>query len=231
MECNCTTFEELCEYGALYVIDKEEESPFHCIKAKKEQPNVYEHHKMMSAVLHTFNRLGFWTYTSQPGKIYKSQVFKTLFDRKYKNTEFLVDCTRKQRALVRGYATKELATHICETLWNHSRLFVRAEHMPRTFNGDIQFGSVAFINNTPVESMESEYIYTDDESIKSIPDSDYSFPLHRNCSRPLKFWKNELRNLSLCYFDGRIVHLEIFDIDFGRNDCLWETLENVIRRK
>lgn len=106
--------------------------------------NLYElkapNMKWIKDIILEYNELGFYTTTSQPAI-----------------SQFITaNTSRKQRAYIRGYMTKEMADYIVVSINNshnpsYSRLFVRSETYNRILDKSYcNCGSVIFINDKPI---------------------------------------------------------------------------------
>lgn len=173
--------------------------------------------KWIADTICQYNKLGFLTWTSQPGRCYESYVYETMYNRKYK-IGAKIQCLRLQRAFIRGYMYRDVARKLCNYIDTYEFLFMKTSENNRIFTGDIEFGSMCFINNIPIIKYhkEIEFEYSDEEE-KLHPDSDESYHLGVPVHKPL---------IDLMKFDEKadIVEVEIFDTRWNNNDLLWVTI-------
>ena len=112
-----TTFDQLCEYYASYIVDEEPDmnqcAGNKCAGNKCAGRNLYEiggETEWIRDAMYQYNKLGFMTWTSQPGDVSsRNPIFKSVYHRLHHLTEGIIYCKRKQRALVRGYMEREKA--------------------------------------------------------------------------------------------------------------------------
>lgn len=165
-----------------------------------------------------YNELGFLTYTSQPGSCFKTTIYKSFYDRKFKITDniLLTDGKRMQRAYIRGYMHKNMAFYIVEQLLKDKYLFARSENLNNIIPKiDIKLGSVNFYENNPVVTK-----MTDNNDIKSKPDGNESFNLDQPLHHPFNF----IYNSSI----EDIVEFDIIDLRWNNNEYLWTKLLELI---
>ncbi len=183
-----------------------------------------------------YNRLGFLTYTSQPGKVANCFMFKSEYHRHREATKeniLYTDVVRKQRAYIRGYMHIKMANFVFEKLEQDPVLFVRTTNHNRSFNFEIKFGSVNFLDDQPV--LKEEIVWHEIEETKKIPDADWSFNLSLLLRRPLKEMLkikplSEMFDLEHQNIDCTdIVEFELIDIRWNENSYLWTQLLKTIR--
>ena len=183
--------------------------------------------KWIKDVIYEYNNLGFLTWTSQPGRSYDCYVYESIYNRKYQKGD-KIKCVRKQRALIRGYMKRDLARKLCDYLNQDEFLFVKTAENGKIFTGDVQFGSMCFINDEPIiryhKEIEFDYFKDDDEKLKLHPDADQSYNLGVQLRFPLA---------NLTNFDGKedVVEVEIFDIRWNNNNLLWQTILTFLRKE
>lgn len=95
---------------------------------------LYEGDDNFKETIKEYNKLGFYTFTSQPSESYKNDNVSI----------------RKQRAYVRGYMENNLAEYIYNKFKNHEYIIVRTTEHNELPDLDIKFGSVSFINGEPM---------------------------------------------------------------------------------
>lgn len=196
-------------------------------KLSSDSSILYELTDDIRKIICKYNRLGFLTYTSQPGSEYKSIMYKSEYHRYRERTPDNVLCPviRKQRAYVRGYMKSKMADSVFNELQSDPYLFVRTTNNNRPVNFEVKFGSVHFRDGKPVltESMEN---WKDFEETRNIPDANWSFdfdlPLRRNFSM---IFDKEYPGID----STDIVEFDIVDIRWGQNDYLWIKLLDSIR--
>lgn len=164
-----------------------------------------------------FNKMGFYTVTSQPGSIINNfTTFKTVYDRKYKIKKNIVSNTndiyyRKQRAYIRGYMKTEMATFIINNLVDEEFIYARSNNHNGIINDKIKLGSVIFKNDVPIVYEISKEI-----DITKISDANESYDLSVPLHRPL----NDKDD---------IVEFDIIDKRWNMNDYMWNKLYNLIK--
>lgn len=207
------TFEEICVHAA--------------DQLKNDRTILYEMPDWMADIMCEYNRLGFLTHVSQPGREYDSTMYKSTYhryrDRDPKN--ILDTVIRKQRAYVRGYMHKSMANVIYDLLSHDKQIFIRTTDNNRPATFDILFGSVHFRNNKPVARVE-EPTPNNFEETKSFPDANWSFNFNLPLRRPISSTFGE-QYPEIDFTD--IVEVDILDIRWNENDHLWTTLLRIIR--
>lgn len=174
-------------------------------------------------IIYKYNKLKFLTWTSQPGSSGDSKIYKTCYDRKYKLNNNTLNCIRLQRAFIRGYMYRSVSNKLYELLENHEYIFMKTTTHNRTFNGDVEFGSMSFIrdsdgNYIPVYKTDNDgnYNYSDNEELKTFPDANESFRLGVLLHRPIQ------------EFDDSVDEVEIFDTRWNDNSTLWTTILDLL---
>lgn len=174
---------------------------------------------------HSLNKMGFLTYTSQPGScINNIKIYKSLLNHKNHiddDSTQAMNHSRKQRAYVKGFMSKDMANYIVDKLRTDSRLFVRSTVHNSTFDDEIKLGSVNFIDDIPVAlNMNFDYRY-----LEQIPDFRGSF----NFSLPLRRTiKDIYPNIDLSSVLN-IVEFDILDKEWNDNSYMWHVLNDVIK--
>jgi hypothetical protein len=177
--------------------------------------------KWIFDIIIEYNRLGFFTFTSQPGKIHNNIMYKSEYHRHKERTKDNILCSvvRKQRAYIRGYMISSMADFVFDKLKDDPYLFVRTSTHNIPFNHKIKFGSVNFINDEPVSSEDVDVDIIED--CRNIPDANWSFNLKLSLRRPF----NELYpNMTISNID----EFEIIDIRWNENSYLWTKLLDII---
>lgn len=185
--------------------------------------------KEICEIICEYNKHGFLTFTSQPGRAHNSIIFKSVYHRYKEPKEENILCrgVRKQRAFIRGYMNSEMADFIFKELEHDPYIFVRSSNNNRSCSFDIKFGSVNFLNDKPV--LENDF--NDFKDTKEIPDADWSF----NLGLPLRksfqlLLGNEYPNID----SANIVEFEAVDIRWNENGYFWkkllETIHNYKKR-
>ena len=174
-----------------------------------------------------YNKLGFLTYTSQPGRVNNNVVFKSEYHRRREATKENIiryNAVRKQRAYIRGYMNIKMADFIFNKLEYDPYLFVRTTNHNRPTNFEIKFGSVNFWKDEPV--LKEEIVWHKIEETKNIPDADWSFNFSLLLRRPLsEMLEKEHQNIDCT----DIVEFEIVDTRWNENSYLWTTLLETLR--
>jgi hypothetical protein len=182
--------------------------------------NFYEliENTWIKNIIIDFNKMGFYTVTSQPGKLETNvTVYKTKYDRKYNNSENIIisnDYSRKQRAYVRGYMNIDMANYIIRNLSNDDFIHVRSSNHNSIINDEIKLGSVIFKHETPIIYFMSKEI-----DIKNIPDADESYDLSEPLHRPLNIINSD-----------DIVEFDIVDKRWCENNFMWYKLHYLIKK-
>lgn len=70
----------------------------------------FDNHQWIKKIIRNINYLGFYTYTSQPGDEYISQMYASANHRLINDVAGSINIIRKQRAYIRGYS-------ICAKIW------------------------------------------------------------------------------------------------------------------
>ena len=212
MYLNCRTFEDLC--NTVNNVDFYELINLPWIKD----------------IIIRMNQLGFFTFTSQPGRImYNTRMYKSVGHRKHHDQEDMIGpregLCRKQRAYIRGYMRKDMANYIIEKSKNDKFLIVRStDHNTKSkFDDGCEFGSMIFLDDNPVQ-----YIDSNESDPKLAIDADWSFTLGIPLRRPLITLKSLCPNLDEQCFDESIVEFDIVDKRWNNNDHLWSTLLQLI---
>lgn len=177
--------------------------------------------KWIANIIIDYNKLGFLTFTSQPGKMYSNIMYKSEYCRLKEPTKenILQSVTRKQRAYVRGYMDRSMADFIFSLLQNDPYLFIRTSNNNRPANFVVKFGSVNFIDDQPV--LTEEINCNTIEETKNNPDADWSFNFNLLLRRPFSL---EYPNTNY----SNIVEIEILDIRWDENNYIWiKLLENI----
>ena len=215
-------------------------------KLEKDPTILYELSNLewIKCIIIEYNRLGFFTYTSQPGSERNNVLFKSEYHRRISNKEDITqeflkeniihhDAVRKQRAYIRGYMNIKMADFVFQKLEHDPYLFVRTTNNNRHANFQVKFGSVNFWNEQPV--LNEEIVWHDIEETKNIPDADWSFNFSLSLRRPLtemlkirplsEMFDKEYQNIDC----ADIVEFEIIDTRWNENSYLWNKLLETIR--
>lgn len=206
------TFSDLCNYMA--------------DKLTKDPSILYEVCEGIKQIICEYNRLGFLTCTSQPGREYDSIMYKSEYHRYRERTAENILCPviRKQRAYVAGYMKSQMADFIFNKLQYDPYLYVRTSNNDRPVNFDIKFGSVHFHDGEPVLT-ESKEQWSFEET-RNTPDAHWSFNFNRPVDR-----------FPFCLVFGQeypdidptdIIRFDIVDIRWNQNDYLWTKLLEII---
>lgn len=168
--------------------------------------DLYELHgeyKFIEEIIYEFNSLGFYTFTSQPGKSVKINE---------------TTC-RKQRSYIRGYMSKKMSKFIINELLLNSNLFIRDEDHNIIIDGENECncGSVIFINGVP-------------GTIKfNVSEFDQSFNLGLPLRRPLKYCYYDLISIPPDLNFDDTTEFDIMSYEWETND-MWEILLFAIRK-
>jgi len=222
-----TTFEDLCQHYAQLVLGEDEDC---------NRPVLYEFRGDLSwirPIISRFNTLGFMTWTSQPGDSGESSVYPSLYHMKMRDRSSMIPCVRKQRVYVRGFMEREKAQRLYERILrcaSADRLIIRTSDNNgnnQPYHGDIEFGSVAFINDVPIISTEAEvnFEWNEDEILRHTPAAAECFRLGRELPNAFaELMQRECPSMDPRFFDGRIVCVDIFDQHWNDNSLLWSTV-------
>lgn len=174
-----------------------------------------------------YNRLGFYTFVSQPGKSYCDDMYKSAYHRLKAPTpdNILQACVRKQRAYIRGYMDHDMAEFVYRQLQHDPFIFVRTSYHNRPFDDHVKFGSVNFYNDQPVLMEEIDWDCI--EETKNHPDADWSFNLRLLLRRPFTMMLGE----QYPHIDAtQIVEIEFIDRRWNDNDYFWSKVLDVIKQ-
>ncbi len=175
-----------------------------------------------------YNKLGFLTFTSQPGVAYKNIIYKSAYHRLYGDKKedniFYENGVRQQRAYIRGYMHRVMAKYIVTNLLDDEFLFTRAENLNNIVaNFEIPLGSVNFYKNIPmVDKIHSK---SSNDDLKCIVDGDASFSFDAPLHRPYRITKRE----EIVDIDN-IVEFDILDVRWNNNDYLWKKLLELMQK-
>jgi hypothetical protein len=179
-------------------------------------------------IIFEYNKLGFLTFTSQPGISQKTTIYKSAYHRHYEYTDhcniLYQNGIRQQRAYIRGYMKRSMAKYIVSNLLDDEFLFARSENVNNiaaTF--EIKLGSVNFYENIPMDDKMHSISCTDD--LKYIPDANASFSFDLPLRRPYKIEKE----YDIIDIDD-IVEFDILDTRWDNNDYLWKKLRDSIKK-
>lgn len=165
-------------------------------------------YKFIKEIIYKYNEKGFYTYTSQPGKIQHLENGKI----------------RKQMSYIRGYMDIQMSRFIVSKLSNFPRLFVRDEQNNKIINSKVECdcGSVIFIDNKPGTNAFD------------VGEFDQSFNLGLPLSRPYSWYLEQpqhhttLSDLIPKDMDTKtITEFDIMCLDWNTND-MWEILLDTI---
>lgn len=171
------------------------------------------------------NKMGFYTYTSQPGRISgNAVVFKTKYDRKHNIEENIIsNCDdkfcRKQRAYIRGYMDADMATYVVNKFVDDEFIYARSTNHNGIIDDKIKLGSVVFKNNEPLV-----YEMSDETDITKIIDSSETYNLAIPLHRPIIMMHEDIT-----FNHNNIVEFDIVDIRWNENSYMWNKLHDVIK--
>ena len=202
---------------------------FRAEKLKSDPSILYE--KLPDGVKEMFieyNKLGFLTFTSQPGGECKNLIFKSAMHRFNCNKsrkspepdDILGEGIRRQRAFVRGFMDQKMADFVFNKLKDDSYIFIRTEKNNLPFPHEVKFGSVKFFNDQP---LVTEDIGDYDPN---GPDGDWTFNLGLSLRKPFSLLLGkEYPNID----STNIIEVEVLDTRWNENSYLWIKLLETIR--
>jgi hypothetical protein len=196
-----------------------------CTKLPDDLYELQNEYSWIKDIMYEYNKNGFLTYTSQPGKSTNNhKLYKSYWHAKYKDetdSKTAVEHIRKQRAYVRGYMHRDMANYVIGKIKGDLYLRARSTDHNSVLDDCIKLGSVMFISSEPV-AKEMLYAETDIGK-KEIPDYDGSFNMTLELRRPFSLlFPNVLDEAK------DIVEFDIIDIRWNDNTHLWKTLLDAI---
>lgn len=185
---SCTTFEEIIE------------STLTKMRTKNVLYECVGENAWIRDVILKYNELGFYTWTSQPGRYNM---------RRDDNSR-----SRRQCAYVRGFMKPEMADYILTHL-KVENIIVRVGINATSFDDPCKCGSVTFTGEvSDINSMD------EDTNRKCMASFDLTAYLCRD-HKWLQYFYPNLQSTNL-------IDVQIFDIRWNDNSSLWSSLLNVL---
>ena len=241
------TFDVLCGIGCDFIQNKIKSHPFLIIDQTKD--NLYElvgPNEWIRDYLYQYNMMGFYTVMSQPGSDYPIQIYQTYLDYKksFIPTLNIVNPLDgkfgvKQRAEVEGFMKLEKAIKLFNLLKNEPEIKIGLSTC--YFNDDYRnslknsnqntinnYATISYQieNNKEIRFMESEAEINEIIRLE-LEGSERNYKLSQLKHVIRRYFivrnyplKKHIPNLS----DNDVVGISIMDLEWNRNDYLWEKI-------
>ena len=238
---NINSFDELCETGCDFILDKIKQHPFLIIDQTRD--NLYElvgPYKWIKDYLYQYNKMGFYTVMSQPGADYPIKIYQNYLEYKKSFDNNIMPLNGfygvKQRAEVEGFMKLDKALKLFELLKDEPdiqiglSLLISPDKYLNNFN-EKSIDKYATISYQIDENNELRFMELEVESNKII---------RKNLQGVNRNYKLEqLKHVVKRYFvvrnylikkhipnlkDNDIVGISIMDLEWNRNDYLWEKI-------
>ena len=241
MYSNINTFEELCESGCKFILNKIKTHPFLIIN--QNQDNLYElvgEYAWIRDYLYQYNKMGFYTVMSQPGLSRNVDIYPTYLD--YKNSFANKQIIKRngkfgvsQRAEVEGFMKMSQALKLYESLKNEPRIKIGLSNLSEnnSYEHDIKsidkyatlsYEIIQSNNETRFMEMEAEFNETVRNNLEGVCRDVKLSNLYHVIKRYYVVRTYSLKSHIPNLIDSDIVGVSIMDLEWKSNDFIWEKI-------
>lgn len=245
---NIKNFNDLCWYGSLYVSNQVKKSP-NWIDLEDGKKALYEmvgKHEWIGKIIYSYNLLGFYTYCSQPGRIYQTKLFANHYDamteQNNPNYKYLRgNYEMYQRACVNGFMEKDKAIKLYELVNQNPNYIISLSCMENKIDKEFEVCTLPAKNRklmcNELFEMEKQLLqinasnkqsFNDDKIFKKIPDIPVTYYGGKKEKFSNKFkilHEKYLTSMDKYFFqDDVIVSVSIMDKRWNNNEEFWNDI-------
>ncbi len=248
---NIKTFDQLCLYGSLFVSDRVKKFPgWKDLKdGKKALCEMVEEYEWIGKFIFGYNLLGFFTVSSQPGTIYKTEIYSNHYDymmnaMEESNPQILEgNYELYQRAFVNGWMEKDKAIKFYNLIKQNPNYLISLSCFENEIPKEYEICTLVAKDGIPMfKELEESHellkklnlfkLFDKDPQFKKIPHIPATYYGGRKDPEPNAFEKSQkkyLINMDSQYFDPDvIVCVSIMDKRWNNNDEFWTDILNCL---